>query len=858
MARIEDLVTATPVFSDLDLFADISDSNNAKKNTIGQKVKAGLADPTVTADDLQDWATKKVLTATERTKLAGIQVGAQVNTVTSVNWQMGVVVLDADDIADTAARKMGNEIFNTSEKDKLDTAYTHSQAVTGNPHNVTAAQVWLGNVANERQLSRTAGNFNALPLKTDIQRNLNDLMVIQDDFDSDNIKKVTVGTQYIRYSSTIQLWRTSVNYHADTLVNSTTYEIRNIVIDEVTGGMYYCTVSHQSGANFASDLALWYWTPVLAWGGGSSPVYVIRGATNPTQAIPWWPRTPSGAFAGQLFANTVTADILVRDGNDWILNSAWGGWSWVNITVWVWVPVGSGTNPWDMYIDYNTANIYVWNGTSWVVNNATGGSWSWIIYSLSNWTVVPATTGDRWLASTLTGADKAYETSQTINPLTGHTINQTFWWLITWLSTSIQNFIAGAILQWSVIFNNLTVNNTGSTNYNNGIYNNPTINNPTITWTSSQSDWQQSNNTLPDFIKNKVVRPDQLWGTTTNGKWVVRDTNGTFRDLAQSDITALGFTPWSNSWWPVDWLDGIVFSDTSMEFKANYRWNTLWTWSELWAWCWYDNVTKSIFVSNDNNIKRYDINWNLQNTITTSWIRWMIKGNNTSRLLFTLNWCQKVDLDTYTVSWSSLWTTLDISPSGDFVISAITNNSNQFVIRKYDTATLSTISTYTYNYPVPWNSNNWFGGATMIDDITIAILIHDWLWLSVWTAKVIKVDISTWTIIWTHTFAYPWWPIAINWIQYSTHDTLIYYKEYITLKSITVWLTSPTTITPPAWTNRSYFQIYRCSDWSLWTLAQSTLSPLDFTSALVVNASSKWWKTFSFTTSQSSQLTPIY
>lgn len=169
---------------------------------------------------------------------------------------MGVVVLDADDIADTVTRKMGNEVFDTSEKNKLDTAYTHSQAVTGNPHNVTASQVGLGNVANERQLSRTAGNFNALPLKTDIQRNLNDLMVIQDDFDSDNIKKVTVGTQYIRYSSTIQLWRPSVNYHADTLVNSTTYEIRNIVIDEVTGGMYYCTISHQSGANFASDLVL--------------------------------------------------------------------------------------------------------------------------------------------------------------------------------------------------------------------------------------------------------------------------------------------------------------------------------------------------------------------------------------------------------------------------------------------------------------------------------------------------------------------------------------------------------------------------------------------------------------------------
>ena len=468
MARIEDLPLATPVYNDIDLFADISDSNNAKSNTIGSKVKAWLSDPTVTADDLQDWATKKVLTAAERTKLAGIQAGAQVNTVTSVNWQMGVVVLGADDIADTAARKMGNEIFNTSEKNKLDTAYTHSQAVTGNPHNVTAAQVWLGNVANERQLSRTAGNFNALPLKTDIQRNMNDLVPIQDAFDSDIVKKVTVGTQYIRYSSTIQLWRTSVNYHADTLVNSTTYEIRNIVIDEVTGGMYYCTVSHQSGANFASDLALWYWTPVLAWGGGSSPVYVIRWASNPTQSIPWWPRTPSGAFVGQLFVNTVTADILVRDGNDRVLNSATGGWGW-----------GSG-----------------------------------IIYSLSNGTVVASTTGNRGLASTGTGADKTYETSQVIDPVTWNTISQTFWpWGTVVFDDTDINFENWTTLNyditvvsnhnrdtvnydWSTInSNNTEYNHTGDTiNYDAtttvewGVFTNNTFNNATFTGNIGISD----------------------------------------------------------------------------------------------------------------------------------------------------------------------------------------------------------------------------------------------------------------------------------------------------------------------------------------------------------------------------------
>lgn len=41
-------------------------------------------------------------TDTEQTKLAGIETGAEVNIVDSVNSQTGVVVLDADDIDDTS------------------------------------------------------------------------------------------------------------------------------------------------------------------------------------------------------------------------------------------------------------------------------------------------------------------------------------------------------------------------------------------------------------------------------------------------------------------------------------------------------------------------------------------------------------------------------------------------------------------------------------------------------------------------------------------------------------------------------------------------------------------------------------
>lgn len=50
--------------------------------------------------------------------------------------------------------------------DRGKTAYDHSQVTSGNPHNVTAAEVGLGNVANERQYS--ANNPPPLPTPVDI------------------------------------------------------------------------------------------------------------------------------------------------------------------------------------------------------------------------------------------------------------------------------------------------------------------------------------------------------------------------------------------------------------------------------------------------------------------------------------------------------------------------------------------------------------------------------------------------------------------------------------------------------------------------------------------------------------------
>ena len=469
MSQIQSLpILTNPLYTDYDITIDSQDSNKTKRTQIWKKVKAGLSDPAITADDINQGSSKKLMTVSEQTKLTNIEPNAQVNLLERVNGQTGSwpsknLNLTLDNIPDGITRKAWSVAFWSWESSQLSTAYVHSQQ-TGNPHGTTASQVGLGQVANERQLSRTAGNFNALPVRSDIQREFNDLVPIQDDFDSDTIKTVSVGTQYIRYASHIQLWRPSVNYHADTLISSTTYEIRSIVINEWDNKLYYCLVPHQSTGSFASDLANGYWMAVAGGSGWSSPVYVIHASTNPTQSIPWWPRTPSGAFVWQVFVNTVTGDISIWDGNDRVLNSATGGWGW-----------GSG-----------------------------------IIYSLSNGTVVASTTGNRGLASTGTGADKTYETSQVIDPVTWNTISQTFWpwgtvvfddtdinfenWTtLNYDSTVVSNHNWDTVnYDWSTINStNTEYNHTGDTiNYDStttvewGVFTNNTFNNATFTWSS--------------------------------------------------------------------------------------------------------------------------------------------------------------------------------------------------------------------------------------------------------------------------------------------------------------------------------------------------------------------------------------
>ena len=105
-------------------------------------------------------------------------------------------------------------------------------------------------------------------------------------------------------------------------------------------------------------------------------------------------------------------------------------------------------------------------------------TWSGIVYSLADWTVVWMTIWNRWLASAWSNADKTYETSQTIDPLTWHTTEQTF--------TGTVNYDGATVNSEDTIYNHVndTINNDGDTVVNNNgttINNNETITNNTDT-----------------------------------------------------------------------------------------------------------------------------------------------------------------------------------------------------------------------------------------------------------------------------------------------------------------------------------------------------------------------------------------
>jgi len=97
---------------------------------------------THSADMIVDGTTNKVFTSAEKTKLAGIETGANKTTiVNNLTETVSGKALDA-----TQGKKLAEQIS------------THTEN-TSNPHSVTAAQVGLGNVDNVKQMPIAGGTF---------------------------------------------------------------------------------------------------------------------------------------------------------------------------------------------------------------------------------------------------------------------------------------------------------------------------------------------------------------------------------------------------------------------------------------------------------------------------------------------------------------------------------------------------------------------------------------------------------------------------------------------------------------------------------------------------------------------------
>lgn len=420
-------ITATN--SDKMLIADASDSNNLKSVLPSSVVAAWL--PSNTSDLLPEWTNNLYMTPGERVKLASVEAWAQVNAVTSVNGQVLAVSLDQDDIPDGTTYVRTQNDFTDTNVVELNAASNHLTNFS-NPHDTTAAQVWLWNVTNDTQLSTTPGNFSALVEKSDIQQHLEDLFVLQDSNDNNIIKKVTNKTDLIWKASLCQIWGSSINYYRFNFVGSTTYDIRSIVVFGNT--LYQCTVNHQSSGSFAADLWLWYWVQV-GTGGGGGGVSVTAGSWSPTNP---------GTSAGDLYIDTTNNQLYIWDGSVWNLYI-----SPLVFPTTTWSPVAPGTIVWQWAFDPADGNIYIWTGASRVSNTSWGSGGV-------NYATAPTTIWNKIVFSFGVNADIIDESviSYTATPVP--TIDMG-WVVTTWIQNFDENYVAN--YDGSVInIDNTTIN----------------------------------------------------------------------------------------------------------------------------------------------------------------------------------------------------------------------------------------------------------------------------------------------------------------------------------------------------------------------------------------------------------------
>ncbi len=385
-----DVLTAVVANNDNLMFSDTSDANKLKKSTPWWVVSAGIS--AVSSDNIAQWSTNLYLTTGERVKIAWVEAWAQVNQTTTVNWQQGAVVLTQDEVWDgTAFVRTNNNFTNTNVSDLNNNTIHRTQ--TDNPHNVTKTQIGLSNVTNDVQLSQTAGNFNFLTEKSDIQLHLNDKYVLQDSDDANIIKSVTNQTDLIWKSAYIQIWWPSINYYDFTFVSSTTYNIQSLIT--VNGNIYYCKVSHQSSGSFSADLSNWFWEEI----GGATASWNVLSAWNGAPVDP-------GINIWDVYVDVTNGDLYYWDWANWVVYT-----SPQNFAITNWAPIASWSVIWETVVDPTTGVIYIWNGSTRTANQANGVGWG-VAYD------VGSTLWDKMTYSVGTGANLIAESSMWYDVIT--------------------------------------------------------------------------------------------------------------------------------------------------------------------------------------------------------------------------------------------------------------------------------------------------------------------------------------------------------------------------------------------------------------------------------------------------------
>jgi hypothetical protein len=148
---------------------DLTDGNDSTLHYHSADRNRSNHTGTQDADTITDGTTNKAYTATEKTKLAGIETAADVTDATNVAAAGAVMesdtstasmsfVVDEDDMTSNSATKVPTQQSVKAYADAIASDLASHEALTNNPHSVTSTQVLPSQTGNDGKFLKTDGS----------------------------------------------------------------------------------------------------------------------------------------------------------------------------------------------------------------------------------------------------------------------------------------------------------------------------------------------------------------------------------------------------------------------------------------------------------------------------------------------------------------------------------------------------------------------------------------------------------------------------------------------------------------------------------------------------------------------------